>query len=83
MSSIAYGVVTLEVSKWFAGGDADVMTVTASANEPNLILEGGVEFTVGSDYLVAVLDGQVLAHCGLSGPDDPALEQHFLTWFAA
>ena len=27
----------------------------------------GIEFTVGGDYLVAVLDGQVLT-CGISAP---------------
>ncbi len=83
VTSVTDGVVTLKVTKWFAGGDADTVMVTAPANVPNPILEGGVEFAVGSDYLVAVLDGEVQAHCGISGADDPALAAYFVKWFAA
>jgi hypothetical protein len=72
--------VTLDVSKWFAGGDADVVELsTISVGSPAL---DGVEFLVGGEYLVTVLDGQVLT-CGLSGPADPVLEGIFEGWFAA
>ena len=42
----------------------------------------GVEFQQGGDYLVGVLDGQVLI-CGISAPYDPALEALYDQWFAA
>lgn len=72
--------VTIEVSKWYAGGDADLVELdTTSVGSPAL---DGVEFVVGSEYLVTVLDGQVLT-CGLSGPADPVLEGIFEGWFAA
>lgn len=41
----------------------------------------GVEFQVGGEYLVAVLDGSVRT-CGLSGPADPALLAEYQEWFA-
>jgi len=70
--------VTVEVSKWFAGGDADqVQLNTTDVAIPAL---DGVEFVVGGEYLVTVLDGQVLT-CGLSGLADPVLESIFEGWF--
>jgi hypothetical protein len=71
--------VTVEVTKWFAGGDADVVELnTTDVAIPAL---DGVEFVVGGEYLVTVLDGQVLT-CGLSGPADPVLEGIYEGWFA-
>lgn len=71
--------VTVEVSKWFAGGDADIVELnTTDVAIPAL---DGVEFVVGGEYLVTVLDGQVLT-CGLSGPADPVLEALYEGWFA-
>ena len=83
VTALGDGTVTLKVTHWFAGGDADVVTLMAPANTLSPMLEGSIEFQVGSDYLVAVLDGQVLARCGISGIDDPALEAYFQKWFAA
>ena len=74
------GTVTLDVTKWYAGGDADQVVLTV-ADMPNVALDG-VEFTTGGDYLVTVLDGQVLI-CGLSAPYDPALAALYDKWFAA
>lgn len=72
--------ITIEVSKWFAGGDAGTVVLNADgATNPAL---DGVEFTVGNEYLVSVIDGAV-ATCGVSGPVDPALEQLYATWFGA
>ena len=56
----------------------------AGGNAVNNMIESGlegVEFVVGSEYLVTVLDGQVLT-CGLSGPADPVLEGIYEGWFA-
>lgn len=74
------GTVTLDVTKWYAGGDADQVVLTV-ADMPNVALDG-VEFSAGGDYLVAVLDGQVLI-CGLSAPYSPELEALYDQWFAA
>lgn len=72
--------VTIEVSKWYAGGDAATVVLNAEG-ATNAALDG-VEFTVGNEYLVAVIDGAV-ATCGVSGPADPALEQLYAAWFGA
>lgn len=71
--------VTLDVSQWYAGGDAaQVVLDVSQVGSPAL---DGVEFQQGGEYLVAVLDGAVQT-CGLSGPVDPALEAEYAEWFA-
>ena len=72
--------VTIEVSKWYAGGEAGTVVLNAEG-ATNAALDG-VDFAVGNEYLVAVVDGAV-ATCGVSGPADPALEQLYDTWFKA
>ena len=75
------GTVTLDVTKWYRGGDADQVVLAVGSDIPVPALDG-IEFTVGGDYLVAVLDGQVLT-CGISAPYDPALAALYDEWFAA
>ena len=77
---VADGSVTLDVSKWYRGGDADQVVLTVSADMSVVALDG-VEFVAGGDYLVGVLDGQVLI-CGISAPYDPALAALYDRWFA-
>ena len=57
--------VTLEVTKWYAGGDTDTVVLTAPAGLEALI--GSVPFAVGVDFLVSASDG-VVNYCGFSGP---------------
>lgn len=73
--------VTLEVDRWFAGGDADVVTVASS--DPALVpLLGGIDdFRDGGRYLVSASQGQVSV-CGFSGPWSPELEQLFEAAYA-
>ena len=79
--AVADGTVTLDVAKWYGGGDADQVVLTVGSDMPVVALDG-VEFTVGGDYLVGVLADQVLI-CGISAPFDPALEALYDQWFAA
>ena len=79
--AVADGTVTLDVTTWYGGGDADQVVLTVGGDMPVVALDG-VEFAVGGDYLVGVLDGQVLI-CGISAPYDPALEALYEEWFAA
>lgn len=79
VTAVGNGTVTLDVSSWYAGGDADqVVLATADLASPAL---DGIEFVEGGEYLVAVLDGQVLT-CGLSGLADPVLAGIYDGWFA-
>ncbi|MDO8390926.1 MAG: hypothetical protein Q7V57_10585 [Actinomycetota bacterium] len=80
VAEVGAGTVTLDVTKWYAGGDADQVVLTV-ADMANVALDG-VEFTAGGDYLVTVLDGQVLI-CGLSAPYSAELEALYDQWFAA
>lgn len=66
--------VTLTVDRWYRGGDADVVTITAPLGMEALI--GSVAFEVGQPYLVSAYDG-VVSYCGMSGPATPELQQMY------
>jgi hypothetical protein len=78
VTSVGEDSVTINVSKWYAGGDADEVVLDTA--DTGMVALDGVEFVEGGKYLVAVLDGQVLT-CGLSAPVDPALEALYDGWF--
>ena len=64
---------TLDVDRWFVGGDADQVRVDGL--DPELAVNGySVQFTTGQQYLVAVGEGGTVASCGFTGPADPALQ---------
>jgi hypothetical protein len=56
--------VTLEVTKWYTGGDAATVIVTAPAGFEALI--GSVPFAEGGNFLVSATDG-IVNYCGMSG----------------
>ena len=66
--------VTLEVDRWYRGGDADLVTI--GVQDTNSVALDGVEFVEGERYLVTATDG-VINGCGFSGPATPELEQAF------
>lgn len=67
--------VTLEVDRWYRGGDADQVTVAIPDGQSSAALDG-VDFRVGERYLVTATGGTVNG-CGFSGPADAQLEQAF------
>jgi len=74
VASVGDGTVTLDVDRWFAGGDADRVTV-ANPDAANVSIDG-VEFTTGTRYLVTATDGTVNS-CGFTAPATPDLERSF------
>lgn len=64
-------VVTLDVTKWFVGGDNPTVIVTAPAGFEALL--GSVPFAVGENFLVSATDG-VVNYCGMSGEATPELQ---------
>jgi hypothetical protein len=72
--------VTLDVDRWYKGGDADVVTLTGST-EAGVMLEGGIEFTEGERYLVTATDGNVNG-CGFSGAWSQEMTDAFDAAFA-
>ncbi|MGE3960078.1 MAG: hypothetical protein AB7F65_00180 [Dehalococcoidia bacterium] len=66
--------VTLEVDRWFKGGDAGEVVLLAPEGLEALI--GGISFEEGEQYLVSATNGQV-NYCGFSGPATAELEAGF------
>ncbi len=66
--------VTLNVDRWYAGGDAATVVLQGAIGSPALI--DGFEFEVGSQYLITAADGNV-NFCGYSGPATPELTAAF------
>ncbi len=73
-------LITLEVDRWYRGGDAEVVALTAETFEATLI--GGFPFEVGEQYLITAENGFVNL-CGYSGPASPELQAVFDQAFAA
>jgi hypothetical protein len=80
VSEVGEGFVTLDVDRWYRGGDATSVQISTPAGF--IAAMDGVDFVVGSRYLVAAAGGQVLG-CGMSGPASPEFEQLFETAFAS
>lgn len=75
VTAVDAGRVTLDVDRWYRGGDADRVTVAVPPQQSSAALDG-VDFRQGRRYLVTATDGTVNG-CGFSGPADPQLEQAF------
>ncbi|GAB2451336.1 hypothetical protein GCM10027062_35340 [Nocardioides hungaricus] len=66
VTTIADGVVTLDVGKWYAGGPTDLVRVRAPSEDMQKLL-AAVSFREGKRYLVSASDGRVTV-CGFSAP---------------
>jgi hypothetical protein len=64
-TGVADGRVTLEVSRWYRGDEADTVVVEAPA-EGMVELGFGTDFEEGRTYLVSATDGEVTL-CGFTG----------------
>lgn len=74
VTSVDGDTVTLDIDRWYAGGDAD--TVNLHANSGLEALIAGVDFEVGRHYLITATDGSV-NFCGYSGLATPELTAIF------
>lgn len=79
-TAIEGDVVTLEVDRWYVGGDAAIVELHAEPGQGGLI--AGFDFAVGQRYLITATEGQV-NFCGYSGPATPELTGLFDQAFAA
>jgi hypothetical protein len=80
VTSIDGDRVVVDVDTWFQNGDADQVELVIGPDMPSPALDG-VEFVVGTRYLVTVADGAV-GICGVSGPASPELEAIYATWYS-
>lgn len=71
--------VTLKVDRWFAGGEASSVELHAPAGMQALI--GGIDFAVGTQYLITASEGSV-NYCGYSDVATPELRALFEEAFA-
>ena len=78
--SVDDGVATLEVTRWYRGGDADQVTIAAPAAQPALI--GGVDIEVGGDYLITA-DQNTVSSCNFSDVATPELEALYVEAFGS
>ena len=74
VASVEGEIVTLDVTRWYVGGDADQVVLRAPDGMQALI--GGITFEAGQDYLVSATDG-VVNYCGYSGLATPELQAIF------
>ncbi len=66
--------ITIDVDRWFRGGDADLVMI--GIQDGSSVALDGVDFREGERYLVTATNG-VINGCGFSGPATPELEQAF------
>lgn len=66
VESISGGEVTLAPTRFYAGEETDLVTVSEPSGDLQLLLTG-VEFVEGERFLVSATDGQVTL-CGFSAP---------------
>lgn len=81
VSSVDGDQVTLDVDKWYKGGDADQVVLTQQTAEQMVALEGGVQLEQGKRYLITAHDGTVNG-CGFSAEWSQGLQDVFDQAFA-
>jgi len=79
-SSVDGEHVVLDVTHWYAGGDAAQVALTAPAGMQALI--GGIDFEAGGHYLVAAFEG-VVSYCGYTDVYSPELAAVYAEAFGA
>ncbi|MDT5044028.1 MAG: hypothetical protein QOE51_5013 [Actinoplanes sp.] len=72
VKQIKDGVVTLAVTRSYAGKPADLVEIHQSDNTATALI-GDTVFETGGTYLIAASDGKAWA-CGLSGLETPKLQ---------
>lgn len=72
VQSVDGETITLDVSRWYAGGDADLAVLTAPAGMEALI--GGISFEAGGTYLVSATADGTVNYCGYTGAATPELQ---------
>lgn len=80
VESISGGVVTLAPTRFYAGEETDLVTVTEPGGDLQMLLSA-VEFEEGGRYLVSATDGQVTL-CGFSAPYSEGLASVYDEAFA-
>lgn len=81
VTALEADTVTLDVDRWYTGGDADLVRLAVPGETTSAALDG-VDFQAGQRYLVTASEEGMVNGCGFSGPATPELEQAYDTAFA-
>jgi hypothetical protein len=81
VTAMVDGTVTLDVSHWYRGGDADQVTVDAPPADLQALIQAA-DFQNGQRYLVAANDGFVTA-CAMTAPYTDELAALYAQAFGA
>ncbi len=81
VTALEADTVTLEVDRWYTGGDADLVRLAVPGEQTSAALDG-VDFEEGERYLVTASEEGTVNGCGFSGPATAELEQAYDTAFA-
>jgi len=76
VASVNGDEVTLDVTKWYAGGDADQVKLTQLSPDTMMALEGGIQLEEGQRYLVTAYEG-VINGCGFTAQWTQELQDIF------
>ena len=81
VSSIEGEEVTLDVTKWYVGGDTDQVKLVQNSPDAMIALEGDIVLEQGQRYLVTAHDGQING-CGFTALWSQELQDIFDQAFA-
>lgn len=79
--AVADGSATLEVDRWYTGGDAEQVTVSTPSRELRDLLVA-VDFQEGRTYLVSAT-GEQVSLCGFTAEKTPELEALYAEAFGS
>lgn len=74
ITSIEDKTVTIDVDRWYKGGDADRVTITRPPGDISPALIPGVDFVEGEQFYISAYDNTVNG-CGFSGPATPEMKK--------
>jgi hypothetical protein len=79
--ALSDGTATLDVERWYTGGDSDQVTVTTPSPDLRALLVA-VEFEEGRTYLVSAVGSRV-SLCGFTAEKTPELEALYTQAFGS
>lgn len=79
-TEITADAVRIDVDRWYAGGDADVVSVAVPDGQTSAALDG-VDFQSGTRYLVTATTDGLVNGCGFSGEATPEFEAAYAEAF--
>lgn len=74
VTEVSADEVRLDVTRWYAGGDAEEVVLTNLSPDMQALL-GATDFRTGQDYLVSATNDGTVNACGFTGPASADLQK--------